>query len=68
MVVVGILYFVAFPSLRARKVRGWNLMFYGVILYIVSSIVKLSIGDVVMSLIGALIGYYFLYQVKSYYK
>ncbi len=58
----------AFPYLKARKVKGWNLMFYGLLLGVLSSVVTLSIGSVVGSLVGALIGYYFLYQVKSYYK
>jgi hypothetical protein len=68
LVAVGILYFVAFPALKARKVKGWNLMLYGEILYVLSAVAKLNVVDVVTGLIGALIGYYFLYQVKSYYK
>ncbi len=58
----------AFPSLKARKVRGWNLMFYSLLLSVVASAVSLSVGSVVGAVVGALIGYYFLYQVKSYYK
>jgi hypothetical protein len=58
----------AFPSLKARKVRGWNLMFYSLLLGVVSSLITLNVGSVVGALIGSLIGYYFLYQVKSYYK
>ncbi len=58
----------AFPSLKARKVKGWDLMFYGLLLSVVSSVVSLNVGSVVGALVGFLIGYYFLYQVKSYYK
>lgn len=58
----------AFPSLKARKVMGWNLMFYSLLLGVVSSVVALNVGSVVGGVVGALIGYYFLYQVKSYYK
>ena len=58
----------AFPSLKARKVKGWNLMFYSLLLSVVASVVSLSVGSVVGAVVGALIGYYFLYQVKSYYK
>lgn len=58
----------AFPSLKARKVMGWNLMFYSLLLGVVSSVVTLNVGSVVGGVVGALIGYYFLYQVKSYYK
>ena len=58
----------AFPSLKARKVMGWNLMSYSLLLGVVSSVVALNVGSVLGAVVGALIGYYFLYQVKSYYK
>lgn len=58
----------AFPFLKARKEKGWNLMFYSLLLGVVSSVVTLNVGSVVGGVVGALIGYYFLYQVKSYYK
>jgi hypothetical protein len=64
----GVIDLLAFPGLKARKVKGWNLMFYGLLLGVVSSVITFSIGSVLGSLVGALIGYYFLYQVKSYYK
>lgn len=64
----GVVEILAFPSLKARKVRGWNLMFYSLLLGVVSSVVTLSVGSVVGAVIGFLIGYYFLYQIKSYYK
>jgi len=68
LVVQGAIELWAFPSLKARKVKGWNLMFYSLLLSIVSSIVSLSVGSVIGAVVGFLIGYYFLYQVKSYYK
>lgn len=64
----GALELLAFPSLKARKQRGWNLMFYSVVLSLLSSVISLSVSGIVFGLIGFLIGYYFLYQVKSYYK
>ena len=60
----GVLMLVAFPSLRKNKEKGWNLLFWSEILGLVSVIVGLSIGGV----IGALIGFYFLFQIRSYYK
>ena len=68
LVVQGAVELLAFPSLKSRKVRGWNLMFLSLLLSVVSSVFYLSVFGVVQSLIGLLIGYYFLYQVKSYYK
>ncbi|MCL5434833.1 MAG: hypothetical protein M1405_00390 [Patescibacteria group bacterium] len=64
----GVIDLLAFPSLKARRVRGWNLLFWGLVLSVVSSVISLSVGSVVGAVIGFLIGYYFLYQVKSYYK
>lgn len=58
----------AFPSLKARKVKGWNLLYYSLLLSILSSVVGLNVGSVVGAIIGFLLGYYFLYQIKSYYK
>jgi hypothetical protein len=64
----GALELFAFPSLKARKVRGWNLMLYGLFLSLVGSVFTLSVSSIVGGVLGFLIGYYFLYQVKSYYK
>jgi hypothetical protein len=68
LLVAGVLEFLAFAPLKARKVKGWNFMFYALLLNALGSVVRLSISEVVMAVITFLIGYYFLYQVKSYYK
>jgi hypothetical protein len=68
LLVTGVLSLLAYPSLKARKEKGWNLMFYVLVLGIVSSIASLNVFSIVMSLVVALIEYYILYQVKSYYK
>ena len=68
LVAQGVLELLAFPSLKAKKVRGWSLMLLSLVLSVVSSVFYLSVFGVVQALIGLLIGYYFLYQVKSYYK
>jgi hypothetical protein len=68
LLVGGVMELLAFSPLKARKERGWNLMFYALLLNALSSIVRLNVSDIVMAIIGFLIGYYFLYQVKTYYK
>ena len=68
LLVQGAIELWSFPFLKARKVKGWNLMLYGLLLSVLSSVVMLSVGSIVSALVGFLIGYYFLYQVKSYYK
>ncbi len=68
LLVEGVIMIVAFPSLKKRGQRGWNLLFWSLILSVVSSVLSLNVFGVVQSVVGALIGYYFLYQMKSYYK
>jgi hypothetical protein len=68
LLVTGVLSLMAYSALKARKEKGWNLMFYVVLLGIVSSIATLNVFSIVMSVVVALIEYYFLYQVKAYYK
>jgi hypothetical protein len=68
LLVAGVIDLLAFAPLKAKKVKGWNLMLYAMLIYVLSSVVTLRPFDVVSALVGFLIGYYFLYQVKSYYK
>ncbi len=68
LLVQGVIMIVAFPSLKKRGQRGWNLMFWSLVLSVVSSVLSLNVFGVVQSVVGSLIGYYFLYQIKSYYK
>jgi hypothetical protein len=66
--VQGVIELLAFSPLKAKKIRGWNLLYYSLILSVVSSIITLNVSSVLSSIVGALIGYYILYQIKSYYK
>jgi len=68
LLVAGVIEFLAFAPLKARKEKGWNLMFYALLLDVLSSVVRLSVSEVISAVLAFLIGYYFLYQVKSYYK
>lgn len=53
-----------FPGTKGRKMQGWNMLFWSEVVSTVSSVILLSLSGV----IGALIGFYLLYQIKSYYK
>lgn len=65
--VTGVIYLLAFSPLKGRKVKGWNYMLYAMLLYVLSAVVRLNVLDVVWSLVGFAVGYYFLYQVRSHY-
>ncbi|HVT01518.1 MAG TPA: hypothetical protein VHE53_04810 [Patescibacteria group bacterium] len=54
----------AFPGTKDHKINGWNLLFWSETVSLVANIVAFSLGGVV----GSLIGYYILFQIKSFYK
>lgn len=56
---------VAYPGLRDRKVAGWKCSFYSEAVSVVSGVVALNL---VGAVIGGAIGFYILFQIKSYYK
>ena len=64
-IVASALMIVAFPGLRDHKAQGWQMAFYSEVVSVVSSVVALNLVGAVIS---ALIGFYILFQVKSYYK
>jgi hypothetical protein len=68
MLAQGAIGLLAFSPLKSNRIKGWNLLYYILILSIINSVVTISLTSILSSIIGALIGYYFLYQIKSYYK
>jgi hypothetical protein len=54
----------AAPGLFKKKYSGWILLFWSEVVGVVESVIFISIGGV----LGALIGFYLLFQIKSYYK
>lgn len=65
LAVAVVLDIMALPGLFARSMRGWRLVYYGTIASLVYSLVS---GNVLGGLINALISFYLLFQIKSYYK
>lgn len=71
--VSGVLYLLAFQPLKKRALRGWNLLFWILLISAVSSVVSgvavvFSPFSVVWTLVWLAVELYFLLQVKSYYK
>ncbi len=62
--VSSVLMVAAFPGTKSHKMSGWTLLFYSEVVSVVASVVMLSVGG----LVGNLIGFYILFQIKSYYK
>lgn len=73
LAVEAVLYILAYPGLRDRKKSGWNLLFYGLLINVVYGVVILftsygGLGNLIWSLIGSAIGFYFLFQIRASYK
>ena len=60
-----ILEVMAIPGLFARTLAAWRYMYWAELLSVVSSLVQLNI---VGALLNTLIGFYILFQVKSFYN
>ena len=67
-IVEGLVMVLAFMPLKNRKVRGWNLLVWGEVLAILSSVVTLSVGSIIWALVGAAIAFYVLFQIEPSYK
>lgn len=65
LAVTLIMRILALPGLFARSRSGWKLVYYSVLINAVYSLLSYQI---VSCLIGTLLGLYFVFQVKSYYK
>lgn len=59
-----IMYLMAFTPLRARKKAGWNLLYYALLIGLVSSLVQLNI---LAAVLGGVIGFWVLFQIREKY-
>ncbi len=55
----------ALPGLFKRKKSGWTLLFYSSLVSVAGALVALNLVGAVLN---ALIGWYFIFQVRSMYK
>lgn len=65
LIPVVVLEVMAIPGLFAKTAKAWKYMYWAQLITIVSSLIQLNI---VGALLSALIGFYILFQVKSFYK
>jgi hypothetical protein len=62
----------AYPELKKRVRRGWDLLFLGALINLAYSVLSLFIhgrgfGSFIFSLVGSAIGFYLLFQVRGKY-
>ena len=63
-VIVSVIYLIAIPGLFKRSMRSWTLGFYTVLITGVSDLITFSLASLI---IGLLIGFYVLFQIRTYY-
>lgn len=63
-IVAMLLEAMAIPGLFNRKRKGWEFLFYAELVGVITTLFTLSLGGI----IGLVIGFYILFQVRSYYK
>ncbi len=56
---------IAIPGLLKRAKSAWNLMFYASLVTLISYLVSMNLGGLVM---GMAINWYFLFQIRKFYK
>jgi hypothetical protein len=63
--VSSVVLLISYPGLKAHKYKGWKLLFWSQAIDLVGGLVSMAI---ISAIIGALIGFYLIYQIRSYYK
>lgn len=59
----------ATPSLFQKKAMGWTVLFWAEVVNIVGSVIgNLTIGNLIWTAVFGAIGFYILFQIRSYYK
>lgn len=64
LLVSSALLLAAFPGTNARRMQGWKLLFWSEAVSLVSAVLGFSVSGIIFSLIG----FYIIFQIKSYYK
>lgn len=72
LAVQAVILLMAYGPLRARERKGWDLLFLVALSQVVYSVLAAFIdgrgfGSLVFGLIGAAIGFYFLFQIREFY-
>lgn len=62
--IILIMYVMAFSPLKARKKSGWNLIYYALLLSLISNLLDLNL---IGAIIGGVIGFWVLFQIRSKY-
>lgn len=65
LAVTTTLSFMAFPKLQKNQKSGWDLLFWAELVSIVGAVLG---GFAIGQILGALIGLYLLFEIRTYFK
>jgi uncharacterized membrane protein HdeD (DUF308 family) len=73
LVVDAVILLMAYPELKKKTNRGWDLLFLGGLLNLLYAVVSLfvrggGVSSFMLSLVGSVAGFYLLFQVRDVYK
>lgn len=63
--VASILLLMSYPGLNAKKYKGWKLLFWSEMVSFVGGLVSMAF---ISTIIWAIIAFYLIFQIRSYYK
>ncbi len=58
------MYLLAFSPLKARRRAGWNLLYYALLVGLISNLIQLSLFAFI---VGGIIGFWVLFQIREKY-
>jgi hypothetical protein len=70
MIISSVLLLMAYKPLKQRELKGWVFLFWTQVLGVVTTLLALPLGmgsGAVTTVIGTLIGFYILFETKSFY-
>ena len=72
LAVEAVLFLMAFQATRARTKRGWDLMFYALLVNLVYGVLVIftdygGVGSFIGYLIGSVVGFWLLFQIRGKY-
>ena len=56
---------IALPGLFAKKLSGWQMLYYAAL---VSAVGQLISGNIIAMIVNVIISMYFLFEIREYYK
>lgn len=60
----SVLLLLGFPGTQKKQEKGWRMIYYSEVVNLLVAIISISLSGVLFSLVG----FYFLYQIRSYYS